>query len=163
MIATNTPPPTSTPIRASSHGTAPVPRLASTPATIPGRVIAFGMIWSWRSMAVIAMSAARRAAATTKRAVGPNAAYADRNAAPVTASTTGYRQEIGSAHARQRPRRSANERSGTLSYHAIAAPQPGHAERSEEHTSELQSPMYLVCRLLLEKKKQMITSCDPAA
>src|SRR5437762_9934509 len=26
--------------------------------------------------------------------------------------------------------------------------------RSEEHTSELQSPMYLVCRLLLEQKKQ---------
>src|SRR5437763_12365239 len=26
------------------------------------------------------------------------------------------------------------------------------AGRSEEHTSELQSPMYLVCRLLLEKK-----------
>src|SRR5437762_7713705 len=29
---------------------------------------------------------------------------------------------------------------------------PNHG-RSEEHTSELQSPMYLVCRLLLEKKK----------
>src|SRR5436189_923204 len=28
------------------------------------------------------------------------------------------------------------------------------AHRSEEHTSELQSPMYLVCRLLLEKKKK---------
>src|SRR5437763_13538088 len=28
------------------------------------------------------------------------------------------------------------------------------ATRSEEHTSELQSPMYLVCRLLLEKKKK---------
>src|SRR5437879_13861765 len=28
--------------------------------------------------------------------------------------------------------------------------------RSEEHTSELQSPMYLVCRLLLEKKKNII-------
>src|SRR5437879_8718850 len=27
--------------------------------------------------------------------------------------------------------------------------------RSEEHTSELQSPMYLVCRLLLEKKKMI--------
>src|SRR5437879_11313497 len=27
--------------------------------------------------------------------------------------------------------------------------------RSEEHTSELQSPMYLVCRLLLEKKKSI--------
>src|SRR5437762_4570199 len=30
----------------------------------------------------------------------------------------------------------------------------GAVERSEEHTSELQSPMYLVCRLLLEKKKK---------
>src|SRR5437879_11648756 len=29
---------------------------------------------------------------------------------------------------------------------------PADASRSEEHTSELQSPMYLVCRLLLEKK-----------
>src|SRR5437879_10543704 len=29
------------------------------------------------------------------------------------------------------------------------------ANRSEEHTSELQSPMYLVCRLLLEKKKKI--------
>src|SRR5258708_10163795 len=28
-----------------------------------------------------------------------------------------------------------------------------HASRSEEHTSELQSPDHLVCRLLLEKKK----------
>src|SRR5437762_7509971 len=30
----------------------------------------------------------------------------------------------------------------------------GSGTRSEEHTSELQSPMYLVCRLLLEKKKK---------
>src|SRR3712207_8154623 len=29
------------------------------------------------------------------------------------------------------------------------------APRSEEHTSELQSRQYLVCRLLLEKKKQI--------
>src|SRR5436189_4600268 len=34
-------------------------------------------------------------------------------------------------------------------------------DRSEEHTSELQSPMYLVCRLLLEKKKKKIqTNCQ---
>src|SRR5258708_14596071 len=33
------------------------------------------------------------------------------------------------------------------------------AWRSEEHTSELQSPDHLVCRLLLEKKK----TCIPAA
>src|SRR5258708_10206779 len=31
------------------------------------------------------------------------------------------------------------------------------AIRSEEHTSELQSPDHLVCRLLLEKKKQSAT------
>src|SRR5437762_3827124 len=32
--------------------------------------------------------------------------------------------------------------------------------RSEEHTSELQSPMYLVCRLLLEKKKYIPCSTN---
>src|SRR5256885_13056600 len=31
--------------------------------------------------------------------------------------------------------------------------------RSEEHTSELQSPCNLVCRLLLEKKKQIRQPC----
>src|SRR2546425_6203733 len=40
--------------------------------------------------------------------------------------------------------------------------QPGTArvgsERSEEHTSELQSLAYLVCRLLLEKKKKRVIS-----
>src|SRR5205807_9961462 len=36
---------------------------------------------------------------------------------------------------------------------AIAAPVPELEPRSEEHTSELQSPCNLVCRLLLEKKK----------
>src|SRR2546426_3978174 len=33
--------------------------------------------------------------------------------------------------------------------------------RSEEHTSELQSPCNLVCRLLLEKKKRQITPRPP--
>src|SRR3989441_3116805 len=50
---------------------------------------------------------------------------------------------------------------GTFSSIYIAAPilmyiekrWPG--ERSEEHTSELQSLAYLVCRLLLEKKKEI--------
>src|SRR5258708_11809371 len=32
-----------------------------------------------------------------------------------------------------------------------------HISRSEEHTSELQSPDHLVCRLLLEKKKKKNT------
>src|SRR5687767_15480976 len=34
------------------------------------------------------------------------------------------------------------------------APAKGRSGRSEEHTSELQSLAYLVCRLLLEKKKK---------
>src|SRR4051794_41751518 len=38
-------------------------------------------------------------------------------------------------------------------------------ERSEEHTSELQSPVHLVCRLLLEKKKNAAVpgSCNKIA
>src|SRR5258705_4171862 len=36
----------------------------------------------------------------------------------------------------------------------------GRAERSEEHTSELQSLRHLVCRLLLEKKKKKIYAPD---
>src|SRR6267154_4994105 len=38
-------------------------------------------------------------------------------------------------------------------YHAMSTPA---SKRSEEHTSELQSPVHLVCRLLLEKKKTHI-------
>src|SRR5258708_11337742 len=36
---------------------------------------------------------------------------------------------------------------------------PAFALRSEEHTSELQSPDHLVCRLLLEKKKKKNHGC----
>src|SRR5256885_6499072 len=39
-------------------------------------------------------------------------------------------------------------------------PAPGAFNRSEEHTSELQSPCNLVCRLLLEKKKQQNSSAQ---
>src|SRR5688500_19726984 len=35
-------------------------------------------------------------------------------------------------------------------------------KRSEEHTSELQSPCNLVCRLLLEKKNEVITLSEKA-
>src|SRR6266516_7975576 len=36
----------------------------------------------------------------------------------------------------------------------LGHPRPARERRSEEHTSELQSPYDLVCRLLLEKKKK---------
>src|SRR5438876_7571272 len=39
----------------------------------------------------------------------------------------------------------------------------GTQNRSEEHTSELQSPVHLVCRLLLEKKKHRREKVDSSA
>src|SRR6266481_9156329 len=44
----------------------------------------------------------------------------------------------------------------TPGQHAARTPRSA-VRRSEEHTSELQSQFHLVCRLLLEKKKQQIT------
>src|SRR5437762_1714411 len=54
-------------------------------------------------------------------------------------------------HATEGRSEDRQSRCGILSnsYQTIAK-----GSRSEEHTSELQSPMYLVCRLLLEKKKK---------
>src|SRR5437879_9991219 len=46
---------------------------------------------------------------------------------------------------------------------AAVAPEFAFGARSEEHTSELQSPMYLVCRLLLEKKKTSARSTSTSA
>src|SRR3712207_7355107 len=46
------------------------------------------------------------------------------------------------------------ERISSTSSAAYCSPSGWATHRSEEHTSELQSRQYLVCRLLLEKKKQ---------
>src|SRR2546422_11269283 len=48
-------------------------------------------------------------------------------------------------------------------YHPLVAAAYGWVRtwRSEEHTSELQSRLHLVCRLLLEKKKNFIESSSP--
>src|SRR3712207_6855183 len=45
-------------------------------------------------------------------------------------------------------------RRGSAALRAGVPRLPPHHSRSEEHTSELQSRQYLVCRLLLEKKKK---------
>src|SRR3712207_7445269 len=49
-------------------------------------------------------------------------------------------------------------RDGGARRRRIAVGDGGLAPRSEEHTSELQSRQYLVCRLLLEKKQKLLTS-----
>src|SRR2546429_6625256 len=55
--------------------------------------------------------------------------------------------------------RTANSGAGDRPKWAISPSAPGKSvslTRSEEHTSELQSRLHLVCRLLLEKKKKKI-------
>src|SRR5258708_24687075 len=55
----------------------------------------------------------------------------------------------------QRAQKSRHPREPSAPAHPAASPVRGRTDgsRSEEHTSELQSPDHLVCRLLLEKKK----------
>src|SRR3712207_8102622 len=65
------------------------------------------------------------------------------------------RPRAGGGRGRRVPRRDAPERRG---HRARRTPRPSRARRrSEEHTSELQSRQYLVCRLLLETKKRIFS------
>src|SRR2546422_7578447 len=59
---------------------------------------------------------------------------------------TFYQEAIAKAHAKGRPA----PRLVTMLHEHV---EHCHQARSEEHTSELQSRLHLVCRLLLEKKK----------
>src|SRR3712207_7157994 len=59
----------------------------------------------------------------------------------------------GGRGARQALRGAVGERRALLPLHEALPEGVGRRLRSEEHTSELQSRQYLVCRLLLEKKK----------
>src|SRR5687768_17855291 len=50
---------------------------------------------------------------------------------------------------------------GVMTAGGVQALLKGHGVvRSEEHTSELQSRLHLVCRLLLEKKKKILANAD---
>src|SRR5438552_11328610 len=64
-----------------------------------------------------------------------------------TLAPDGVTIAFADGHVRQLPRLTA----GPFRYRTYA---DSFLERSEEHTSELQSPDHLVCRLLLEKKKR---------
>src|SRR3712207_7862265 len=59
----------------------------------------------------------------------------------------------GAADVRRMRSTDSSSRVAVASTFAKATTSPA-ADRSEEHTSELQSRQYLVCRLLLEKKKR---------
>src|SRR2546430_3599333 len=64
--------------------------------------------------------------------------------------TTLFRSTVARVAGTSRPGRRTPARSRT------GARRPGRDVRSEEHTSELQSQSNLVCRLLLEKKKNAV-------
>src|SRR5256885_12960165 len=57
-----------------------------------------------------------------------------------------------------RPWEALGAGSGALGDDVSSSDGPAPFPRSEEHTSELQSPCNLVCRLLLEKKKKRTTT-----
>src|SRR5438876_8303349 len=72
------------------------------------------------------------------------------DALPISGAVRSHRPRVGDAVA-------ARTRAATSRPHRVTR-----CARSEEHTSELQSPVHLVCRLLLEKKKTKgYAACHP--
>src|SRR5207248_711631 len=70
-------------------------------------------------------------------------------------STISWYGSCGSRWAvKGRSRRCTPPAATTVRFSAPGDSRLAHTDRSEEHTSELQSPYDLVCRLLLEKKKK---------
>src|SRR5437762_9158713 len=77
------------------------------------------------------------------------------DALPISHGERGGPAPPGARRRRARPRRATRrDRAGGRSRRETQGAGARRRARSEEHTSELQSPMYLVCRLLLEKKKK---------
>src|SRR3712207_7121136 len=71
--------------------------------------------------------------------------FRSRRRHPTRGGSSAYRNHRATADRRERPRK----------HNTRTSPRDN---RSEEHTSELQSRQYLVCRLLLEKKNKHIPS-----
>ena len=92
---------------------------AARPITMPGRLISSGMKrWS-RSTAATSNSAAVNVKATSAWGVSPKVQRASPARAPAASSTSGYRDEIGSAQVRQRARSRSHDTTGMLSYQAM--------------------------------------------
>src|SRR3712207_7391840 len=68
--------------------------------------------------------------------------------------STGWRHDPGARRGRRGVAAARGDRGGAPAPVRRLDAAQGQAGRSEEHTSELQSRQYLVCRLLLEKKKK---------
>src|SRR2546425_3164187 len=102
-----------------------------------------------RSFAIVARAAASESASppnVTEKKISSKTSMISRR--PTTAAS-------GNPLAIALPKQA---RSGTTPNRSWAPPS-ARRKRSEEHTSELQSLAYLVCRLLLEKKKKKTNPC----
>src|SRR3712207_7531914 len=70
--------------------------------------------------------------------------------------TTLFRSYQGRRHRMNLPVRGQRTKTNARTRKGPKRTVAGKKKRSEEHTSELQSRQYLVCRLLLEKKKKIL-------
>src|SRR3712207_7102248 len=66
------------------------------------------------------------------------------------------RKVVNDAAAKARALADSHGRDADMAEQTVRRGESFTARRSEEHTSELQSRQYLVCRLLLEKKKNLM-------
>src|SRR3712207_8754737 len=69
------------------------------------------------------------------------------------AAGPGQRSDLGAGVSFRPGRAESPSLPGSLAWEAGRTPDAGREGRSEEHTSELQSRQYLVCRLLSDKKR----------
>src|SRR5437764_6477459 len=97
---------------------------------------------SWRSRSIRRRVSSAAATMRAREAVSSVRASAFAMAVATSSAKSAMRDSV-----------SVGSGSGCLEETDIPPHRRPSTTRSEEHTSELQSPMYLVCRLLLEKKK----------
>src|SRR3712207_7789679 len=76
--------------------------------------------------------------------------------------TTLFRSAVGRGDDRAQPHADVGALHAVLLLGGAGDVRAGRRVRSEEHTSELQSRQYLVCRLLLEKKKNLSLTPHPS-
>src|SRR5574340_1522224 len=111
-----------------------------------------------RKRRVVAPAAAAEAAAPVEEAAaapkkGKAAKVVDEQELAAREEEARLQAELAARQAAEAQAKQERSKRKTTKKAAEAEPQPVTPKRSEEHTSELQSPKDLVCRLLLEKKK----------
>src|SRR3989449_1911063 len=119
-------------------------------AAVSSGSTATGAVWGWREWNVKVRSSTMTTRITTTTSRAPRLFFIVRESAATALGRQGARGDDPSITLRCMISRFDY---GDVRYFRMARTVLGRA-RSEEHTSELQSRLHLVCRLLLEKKKK---------